>query len=149
MALFLVLSMSLILGQRVPILLWVHSGGIGGDLRIFCVSSIVCSSTPNSVSSFKCIIYFFHKNRSQNPKNSHPSSFFTLPHHISSGQSPRFSHCLFSLLEYMTNLASDSHFEGLFPRPLSRLTHNQSQQKTDNTVKNKVIVDRRQTADYL
>lgn len=137
---FLILCMSLILGQRIPVLLWGNSGCTDGPLRIFCMSSIVYSELfifffPMQSPSPKkkpgilsyVLLFFFHKNQGQNPRNSHPPSIFASPHHISSGQSSCFSHCLFSLLEYMTNLASDSHVEGFFPRDISIQIHNQSQ----------------------
>lgn len=61
-----------------------------------------------------------------------------------------FSHGLFSLLEYTTNLVSDSRFHGLFPGATSRLIHKPTpKEDTDNSEKNKEILDRRQLTGYL
>jgi hypothetical protein len=101
---FLVLCMSLILGQRIPVLLWGNSVCTDGDLRIFCMSSIVYSElfifffpmqspspkkNPGTL-SYVLLIFFSTRIRVRTPGTPihppslpHPTAFHLVSHHAS------------------------------------------------------------------
>lgn len=120
-----------ILGLRVPWLLQSHNAGYSRDLRISHVFSIVCpghfllstqSLSPMKQSGVSFICIFLTRIRSEYLSlPSTPLPLLTTPYFF------QLATWLFSLLEYTTNLVSDSCFEGLFPGATSRSIHNPSQ----------------------